>query len=129
VPRATRDRLFWTVCLPARTALGAGALAIGYAAPQLLRWVGLYALFTALGLAANAVRAALGHKTHGGFGGRVWWTRARYVHATLWATCAALAFARVPWAGALVLADVAVGAATARARPESQNDPRNFTCK
>ena len=31
VPRATRDRLFWTVCLPARTALGAGALAIGYA--------------------------------------------------------------------------------------------------
>ena len=76
LPRARRDRLFWTVCLPLRAALGGGALALGYAAPRLLYWVGAYAAFTALGLLANAARAALGAKTHGGLGGPVWWGRA-----------------------------------------------------
>lgn len=106
----TRLRLFWTVCVPVRVGVATAALVVGAYAPHLLRYVGVYAALTAAGFAWNAARACAGGKRTGGFGGVVWWTRLRYVHVALWATCAALALQRVRWAGAFLAADALLGA-------------------
>lgn len=105
-----RARLFWSVCIPVRLAIAGGALALGYGAPRLLPALGAVAAAVAIGFVTQIVRAACGWKTHGGFGGRVWWTRMRYLHAAAWAAAAVLGLLRLPYAGAPLLADALAGA-------------------
>lgn len=105
----TRRALFWAVCIPVRLGVAAAALTIGYVAPRWLPLVAVYAAFTALGFAYNAVLTLVGKKRYGGFGGLVWWAEVRWVHLVLWTSTAVLAFRHVPWAGAILLADACLG--------------------
>lgn len=105
-PPARRRMLFWAVCIPMRALIAIAVLYVGVRHPSLLPPVAAYTGVTAAMFAFHAVRAMTGQKTHGGFGGAVWWAHARYFHIAMWAACAGLAAMRVPWAGALLLFDV-----------------------
>lgn len=104
---ADRARRFWLGCIPLRLAIAWAALLVSLYAPAPWRraFAG-YAALTALGFAYNIWLAARGRKTHGGFGGRVWWGRLRYAHAALWGGCAAALWLGAPWAGLLLAGDV-----------------------
>ena len=104
--------LFWFGCLPARFAIAATALLTGCWRTSLLPVVGLYAAATSAGFLTNVVRTVVGTKERGGFGGVVWWARARVVHMAAWALAAYAAFAStLPWsAGTVLLVDAFLGA-------------------
>lgn len=78
-----RRRLFWGACLPVRLSWAVAVLVWGrwYSVAP---WMAVVCLSVSVSLFANVVRTALGLKTHGGFGGLVWWSRARVLHALLW---------------------------------------------
>ena len=107
-----RRLLFWTVCIPIRLGLAVIAILIGVYAPRLLPLVAVYATITAAGFLWNALLTLAGRKRFGGFGGRVWWSRSRWVHIVLWASAAVAAAFRAPWAGAFLAADALVGILT-----------------
>lgn len=100
------ERAFWLSCIPVRLCVGALALflTLGH------RDIAFYTVGVIAGVVATgfAVKGYLSH-THGAFGGRVWWKRARLVHSMLWMLCAVLCFVRVRGAGALLLLDAAMG--------------------
>lgn len=74
--------------------------------PKLLWIVATVTGVPAVGFSVNAVRGFQGKYPRGGFGGVVWWTEHRVVHATLYgATCVAAALA-ARWAGTFLVADV-----------------------
>ena len=106
-----RMRLFFGACIPVRLLLSVAALVIGHAYPRALAVVAVYAWVTAIGFAYNLWLTMVGRKDRGGFGGSVWWRRARYVHILMWASAATAATARQTWAGWLLVGDVAVAAA------------------
>jgi hypothetical protein len=106
---AQRRFLFWSVCIPVRVAIAVATLVVGYLVPRWLPLVAVYATATAHGFAYNAALTLAGRKTHGGLGGLVWWADVRWVHIATWSATAALAFARVPWAGGVLVADALVG--------------------
>lgn len=97
--------LFWLACVPARLTIAAVVLAIGVHAPRLLPVAAAYVALTTIGFAYHVWK----RPAFGGLGGAVWWARARVVHTLLWATAAALAGARVWWAGGVLLADAGLG--------------------
>jgi hypothetical protein len=105
---STRNALFWVVCIPVRTSLGVAALLFA----EYALWWALYvhAAIASLQL-AGLVRAALDKtKTRGGFGGLVWWRELRLVTGLCHAAFVGLAFARVWWAGWMLIIDAASGA-------------------
>lgn len=108
-----RERLFWGVCLPVRLLLAVAILVAGYTSSSssslVLPAIGVLAAAIAVNFAVQIVRAAAGWKTHGAFGGRVWWGHLRPIHVLLWATVSGLALHRDPRAGFAALADVGVG--------------------
>ena len=103
-----RMRLFFGACIPVRLLISVAALVIGHAYPRALAAVAVYAWVTAIGFAYNLWLTMVGRKERGGFGGSVWWRRARYVHILMWASAATAATARQTWAGWLLVGDVAV---------------------
>lgn len=109
----TRRALFWYACIPARFIIGLIATFATLRDPNnaLFTTLGIAATLVTLGFLTSAIRTALGHKTRGGLGGKVWWNRARWVHIIDWGATAALSFARVRGAGTLLLFDACVGAA------------------
>jgi hypothetical protein len=102
------------VCLPVRLLLAVAIFVAGYYSPSsssslVLPTIGVLAAAIAVNFAVQIVRAAAGWKTHGAFGGRVWWGHLRPIHVLLWATVSGLALHRDPRAGFAALADVGVG--------------------
>ena len=108
-----RRLLFWRACIPVRLVLGVAAAAATLLTRRRLVFFALggYGALTAGGMAWSAVLTALGRKTEGGLGGKVWWNRSRFVHIALWSSFAALCFLLVPGAGLLLLADALAGVA------------------
>ena len=106
-----RMRLFFAACLPVRTAVATAVLAVGYAYPDALAAVAVYTGATALGFSYNLWLTLSGRKTRGGFGGPVWWARARYVHILMWSATATAAAMRQAWAGWVLVGDVAIAGA------------------
>lgn len=100
-PTALRSVLVWTVCIPIRAAIAVVALWIVRRAPAWARYVLVgFASWTAIGFWAQALWI---RPTVGGFGGPVWWTHARWAHATLWTTAAILLAATSEWWSTLPL--------------------------
>lgn len=108
---ALRFWAFWLVCLPVRLGI---AVLLGVARrrgpPGVVYTAAAYALYTGLSLFWQALVL---RPTHGGFGGKVWWGRPRWIHASLWTAAGVLLLVpEVPWwsATALLVVDVLVGA-------------------
>ena len=92
--------LFLFACLPARL----GAAYVAYRFPTWLPWMGLLAAI----VACNWLFGSFSHTT-GFFGGNVWWASMRAVHACIYLLFATMAFAKVPQAYLLLVADALVG--------------------
>lgn len=79
------ERLFWRVCIPTRLTiiiLVAWALRMQGRPRVFVRPLVATCLFLpATGFWYNAI---IRRPTHGGLGGEVWWSEARWVHASLW---------------------------------------------
>ena len=105
--KTTRHLLFWTVCIPFRTAYAALALVLGINGLHVL--LRIQAGVAALQL-FNFFRS-LG-KTVGGFGGPAWWAAARPLHMTLYTGFVVSASFAAWWAGLFLAADVLLGAVT-----------------
>ena len=105
---SSRARLFWLGCLPVRTLLGVGGVLL----PPLHRGVSIafaaYSGVTAVVFSYHAVRHLCGSNRKGGFGGRIWWHDARYVHIALWLSASVLFALDLP-GGWLLVADAAAG--------------------
>jgi hypothetical protein len=106
-----RDVLVWIVCIPVRLAIALMTLWILLRDPAPPSWVRLsvaaYAAWTAIGFWTQAIVV---RPTVGGFGGVVWWTEARWIHALLWTTAAIFLATSSEWWGAVpLLVDVVVG--------------------
>ena len=91
--------LFLLACLPARL----GAAYVAYRFPAWLPWMGLLAAI----VACNWLFGSFSHT--GFFGGKVWWASMRPVHAYIYLVFAAMAFAKVPQAYMVLVADALVG--------------------
>lgn len=101
-----RDVVFWGVCLPVRSLVAWFAIDPRFDAQRLV--VASFATYVAAGLWAQATVV---RPERGGFGGRVWWERERWAHASLWSMAAVLSFATPsPVAGGPLLVDVLVAA-------------------
>ena len=109
-----RQHLFWTVCLLLRSVLAACSTFAGLerCAPVEFVLAG-YAAWWGVNLLRNFARQLLwpDQEERGNFKGRVWWQEMRLVHGVLLSVYAATTFARVPWAFAFAIADVAAAAA------------------
>lgn len=109
---ASRQRLFWMVCLSVRSLWAVSVLVWGHE-PMVALWMAVLCLSVSVTLFGNTLRTLAGLKTHGGFGGVVWWGRARVLHATLWAGAGATLLstnASHLVSGGLLLADVVFAA-------------------
>ena len=111
----TRKRrwIFWTVCLPLRSVLAAcSALACIRGCAPVEFVLASYALWWGLNLLQNFLRQLLWPVPceRGNFNGKVWWQELRVVHGALLCAYAATTFARLPFAYAFAIADVAVAA-------------------
>lgn len=105
----TRTRLFWLACIPLRAAIAVGGVLLPSVDDAFSLLFGVYCLLTAAGFTANVVLWWTGHhKGSGGLGGRVWWARARVVHALLWLAAGVVFLVRGP-GGWILVADVTVG--------------------
>ena len=88
--------LFWLCCLPLRAAIAVGGVLLVEVADAFYIFYALYCIVTGIGFSANVALWVAGqHKGRGGLGGRVWWARARILHALLW-LAAGVAFFRGP---------------------------------
>mgnify|MGYP004021921481 CR=1 FL=1 len=106
-----RAVLIWLVCIPTRVAIASLALWILVRNPPPPVWVRYtvagYAGWTALGFWTQAIVV---RPTVGGFGGIVWWSRVRWIHALLWTTATILLATSEKWWGSVPLfVDVLVG--------------------
>lgn len=100
---------FFVVCIPVRAAVASLFLLAPLWLDLLLRVLGAYALFTVANFSYYAILTARGEYETGGFGGEVWWARLRYVHVALWMAAGVAALLARPWAGWILVGDVAVG--------------------
>ena len=111
----TRKRrwIFFTVCLPLRSVLAASSLLACIEGCAPVEFVlAAYAAWWGVNLLKNCLRQLLRpvRDERGNFNGVVWWQELRAVHGALLCAYAGTTFARVPWAFAFALADVAVAA-------------------
>lgn len=108
-----RDRmwLFFGVCLPARALLATVGSLLAWHQPGTLAAYafGVLALVIGIGFVVNAVTRNGKPDDVGFFGGRVWWTRARWWHAVLWCAYALLVAMRVRTAGVALVLDLLLG--------------------
>jgi hypothetical protein len=70
--------------------------------PLFVVFFSIYAGITALGLMYSIVE----NKSHGFFGGKVWWGTYRYFHASMWLLTAILGAMNYKWSGVFLLLDV-----------------------
>ena len=107
-PRA-RFLLFWLCCLPLRATLAVGGVLLVDVDDAFYVLYALYCIVTGIGFSVNVALWLTGqHKGRGGLGGKVWWARARILHALLWLTAAVVFLVRGP-GGWLLVADASVG--------------------
>ena len=103
--------LFWLCCLPLRAAIAVGGVLLVEVADAFYIFYALYCIVTGIGFSANVALWVAGqHKGRGGLGGRVWWARARILHALLWLAAGVAFLLRGP-GGWILVADVSAGAA------------------
>ena len=112
-PDVDRAVLIWLLCIPVRVAIASIALWTLLRDPPPPVWVRYtvagYVGWTALGFWTQAIVV---RPTVGGFGGVVWWSGVRWVHAVLWTVAAILlATSDEWWAAVPLFVDVAVGVA------------------
>jgi microtubule-associated protein 1 light chain len=104
----TRRRLFWFICIPLRFSIALILFVWGAWSPILF---GVFFLAVSVTLFSNVVRTLAGSKTHGGFGGVVWWDKARMLHSLLWGSAGLLSVLKeTQLASVLLFADVASAA-------------------
>ena len=101
-----RQRLYWLGCIPVRTLIAIIVIYCMNYQTRLRYWIALLSTTIGVGLLFNAVLSLAGLKTHGVFGGKVWWKRQRYAHAALWLLTGFLAFNGNKGAGLAALVDV-----------------------
>ena len=103
--------LFWLCCLPLRAAIAVGGVLLVEVTDAFYIFYALYCIVTGIGFSANVALWVAGqHKGRGGLGGRVWWARARILHALLWLAAGVAFLFRGP-GGWILVADVSAGAA------------------
>ena len=95
--------LFLLACLPARLGAAYGAAFVAHRFPAWLPWMGLLAAIVAINWLCGSFSDT------GVFGGKVWWASMRPVHACIYLIFAAMAFAKVPQAYLVLVADALVG--------------------
>lgn len=83
-----RTLVFFLVCIPVRIAIAALVGVICDAPSWVKHWVAGFLGYVALGFIGQVFR----NPEYGGFGGRVWWRRNRYVHIILYLTSVVLLY-------------------------------------
>lgn len=106
-----RTQIFYMVCIPFRVSIcffltlvlkEINSNAVRYAAFS-------YLMLTAVGFIFSLILELVGIKKLGGFGGKIWWAKLRYVHILIYITTAILVYLKVQFAALLLLLDISFG--------------------
>lgn len=113
-----RRLIFTFVCVPTRLAIATVVYSLNTTFSETYVFTAAYTGLTALGF----LRVAILNPTHGNFGGRMWWRRARLVHVCTYGVACASALARLPLAGAILAADALLAVVFASVLPRADAD-------
>ena len=93
--------MFWTICIPLRLGIGTSTFIFGYIIPNFVLYLSIYTGITTLGF----ISSIFGKRTHGGFGGKIWWSNYRYVHVLWWCLATVFGGLNYKWSGVFLLVD------------------------